>query len=177
MQVFYAYSEVIFYCPISYYIDTFRLDTSNRRVFYIHEDRETTYERRINGIGRWSISNLPACGPDEAYNLMCTCLFGFAQGGFTMPKMLPFSRCALTAPFHPCLLRGGIFSAALSLGSRPPAINWHLSSAVPGLSSDKITSDCLDHLRIQYNKNNAKTKALSSYQFYTKNNKIYEEKH
>ena len=38
--------------------------------------------------------------------------------GFTMPSPLPKMRCALTAPFHPCLPRreGGSFSVALSLG-------------------------------------------------------------
>lgn len=39
------------------------------------------------------------------------------------------ARCALTAPFHPYLAgrgrRGGIFSVALSVGSRPPGVTWH----------------------------------------------------
>ena len=51
--------------------------------------------------------------------------------GFTKPSMLPSMRCALTAPFHPYhrritkLRRGGIFSVALSVGSRPPGVTWH----------------------------------------------------
>ena len=48
--------------------------------------------------------------------------------GFTLPHLLPVARCALTAPFHPYRLRyeaGGIFSAALSVGSRLPGITWH----------------------------------------------------
>jgi len=53
--------------------------------------------------------------------------------GFTLPPMLPPARCALTAPFHPYLAfsgsrrkrNGGIFSVALSVGSRPPGVTWH----------------------------------------------------
>src|SRR5262249_46518101 len=41
--------------------------------------------------------------------------------GFAVPPPLPKTRCALTAPFHPCrgryaTRRGGLFSVALSLG-------------------------------------------------------------
>ena len=36
--------------------------------------------------------------------------------GFAMQRSLLNARCALTAPFHPYLLRGGIFSVALSVG-------------------------------------------------------------
>ncbi len=40
--------------------------------------------------------------------------------GFAMPRLSPAERCALTAPFHPCLCDasvaiGGLLSAALSL--------------------------------------------------------------
>ncbi len=49
--------------------------------------------------------------------------------GFTLPSVLPRARCALTAPFHPCLIQpnfksddakfgtaiGGLFSVALSV--------------------------------------------------------------
>jgi hypothetical protein len=34
---------------------------------------------------------------------------------FTMPFVLPRPRWALTPPFHPYLLRGGLFSVALSV--------------------------------------------------------------
>ena len=46
--------------------------------------------------------------------------------GFALPLRLPATRCALTAPFHPCRARrsrGGSFSVALSLRSRPIARN------------------------------------------------------
>lgn len=59
--------------------------------------------------------------------------------GFALPPALPKERCALTAPFHPCLqpesLAGGLFSVALSLGSPPPAVSRHRSPVEPGLSS------------------------------------------
>jgi len=53
--------------------------------------------------------------------------------GFTLPLLLPRARCALTAPFHPypapmlklTLGAGGLFSAALSVGSRLPGVTWH----------------------------------------------------
>jgi len=54
-------------------------------------------------------SNLP--GPD-AGNVMRS-LFGLAPGGVCRAGLLPGSRCALTAPFHPCrpaeAVLGGIF--------------------------------------------------------------------
>jgi len=45
--------------------------------------------------------------------------------GLPCRKLLPVARCALTAPFHPYRARpGGIFSVALSMGSRPPGVTW-----------------------------------------------------
>ena len=59
--------------------------------------------------------------------------------GFAVPLPLPTARCALTAPFHPCLdglpRAGGLFSVALSLGSPPAAVSRHRQSLEPGLSS------------------------------------------
>ena len=51
------------------------------------------------------------------------------RGGFTLPVLLPVRRWALTPPFHPCLILpkeaiGGLFSAALSVGSPRPGITW-----------------------------------------------------
>ena len=46
--------------------------------------------------------------------------------GFTLPFLSPEMRCALTAPFHPYLQRGGIFSVALSLGFLPLDVIQHL---------------------------------------------------
>ena len=57
--------------------------------------------------------------------------------GFALPRPLPAARCALTAPFHPCLPErtGGLLSVALSLGSPPPDVIRHRVSVEPGLSS------------------------------------------
>ena len=53
------------------------------------------------------------------------------QVGFTLPRLLPDARCALTAPFHPYLLLGGLFSVALSVGSHPPGVTWHSAQWSP----------------------------------------------
>ena len=45
--------------------------------------------------------------------------------GLPSRSVLPPARCALTAPFHPYLQAGGLFSVALSVGSRPPGVTWH----------------------------------------------------
>ena len=64
--------------------------------------------------------------------------------GFAVPSPLPETRCALTAPFHPCrrapafwaeVRIGGLLSVALSLGSPPPDVIRHRISVEPGLSS------------------------------------------
>jgi len=77
------------------------------------------------------------------------------QVGFAVPTLLPGSRCALTAPFHPCRpprpcgpeVLGGLLSVALSVGSRPPGVTWHLirrSPDFPPPSTDDAaeSSDC-----------------------------------
>jgi hypothetical protein len=62
--------------------------------------------------------------------------------GFTLPPLLPGARCALTAPFHPCLRgrshAGGLFSVALSLRSPSPAVSRHRIPVEPGLSSSRV---------------------------------------
>jgi len=62
----------------------------------------------------------------------CACSPIWPCSGWGLPchALLPGVRCALTAPFHPYLYPasraiGGIFSAALSVGSRPPGVTWH----------------------------------------------------
>ena len=48
--------------------------------------------------------------------------------GLPCRELLPVARCALTAPFHPYRPTrtpvGGLFSVALSVGSRPPGVTW-----------------------------------------------------
>ncbi len=70
------------------------------------------------------------------------------QVGFTLPPLLPEARCALTAPFHPYLYQpklaiGGLLSAALSVGLRPPGITWHLALWSPDFPPLlKSSGDC-----------------------------------
>src|SRR6185312_747701 len=65
--------------------------------------------------------------------------------GFAVPSLLPKTRCALAAPFHPYpampspISRGGLLSVALSLGSPPPVVIRHRASLEPGLSSPPYT--------------------------------------
>src|SRR5262249_53755067 len=58
-----------------------------------------------------------------------------SRWGLPSPPVLPPTRCALTAPFHPCQRRfrhfGGLLSVALSVGSRPPGVTWHLDPLSP----------------------------------------------
>ena len=69
------------------------------------------------------------------------------QAGLAMPLLSPGTRCALTAPFHPCppsLRRdpaGGLLSVALSLGSRPAGVTRRLVAVEPGLSSSPLGHD------------------------------------
>ena len=57
-------------------------------------------------------------------------IWSCSEWGLPCRKLLPVARCALTAPFHPYLCPknraiGGLLSAALSVGSRPPGVTWH----------------------------------------------------
>ena len=71
------------------------------------------------------------------------------QVGFTLPPMLPpATRCALTAPFHPYPVHpegcpGGIFSVALSVGSRPPGVTCTLPCGARTFLPPRAASDCL----------------------------------
>ena len=83
----------------------------------------------------WRGSRLARISPDpSSYAVLL-------PAGFTVPRPLPAARCALTAPFHPyrrsgrTRVAGGLFSVALSLSSRSPAVNRRRSSMEPGLSS------------------------------------------
>jgi len=55
----------------------------------------------------------------------CFPIWSCSGWGLPCRSVLPPARCALTAPFHPYQFPGGIFSVALSVGSRPPGITWH----------------------------------------------------
>src|SRR5438552_17346840 len=70
---------------------------------------------------------------------MCRPYLVLLPVGLAVPFLSPGPRCALTAPFQPCLVRrrtiGGLISVALSLGSPPADVVRHRVSVEPGLSS------------------------------------------
>ena len=73
--------------------------------------------------------------------------------GFALPSPLPSTRCALTAPFQPCrhacARLGGIFSVALSVGSRPPGVTWRRALWSPDFPPRPCgRSDCLADSRV-----------------------------
>ncbi len=80
--------------------------------------------RPISRVLSWTVIPLGASSPIRSSSLPgsvaghdIASLFGLAPGGVCRAGLLPGSRCALTAPFHPCLSRytrrcaviGGIF--------------------------------------------------------------------
>ena len=81
------------------------------------------------------------CGPHLMFPYLV-----LLRVGFTLPCLLPDTRCALTAPFHPYQLKaGGIFSVALSVGSRLPGVTWHSVLWSPDFPPriNIIQGDCL----------------------------------
>src|SRR6516164_8206865 len=90
----------------------------------------------------WTSSSLPgsACGstlhlPREHVRLPYLALL---QVGFAVPSVLPLTRCALTAPFHPCRSRQGLGRSALCCtfrGLAPPRRYLAPDPPEPGLSS------------------------------------------
>ena len=66
--------------------------------------------RPISRVLSWTVIPLGATSPLRSSNLpgpdagrVMRSLFGLAPGGVCRAGLLPGSRCALTAPFHPCL--------------------------------------------------------------------------
>jgi hypothetical protein len=77
------------------------------------------------------------------------------QAGFAVPSPLPSTRCALTAPFQPCRRAcarlGGVFSVALSVGSRPPGVTWRRAMRSPDFPPLPCENgDCLADSRHQH---------------------------
>src|SRR5690606_35827679 len=67
--------------------------------------------RPISRVLSWTVMPLGAASPRRSSNLPgdtaghgIVSLFGLAPGGVCRAGLLPGSRCALTAPFHPCLI-------------------------------------------------------------------------
>ena len=66
--------------------------------------------RPVSRVLSWTVIPLGASSPIRSSNLPggtagrgIASLFGLAPGGVCRAGLLPGSRCALTAPFHPCL--------------------------------------------------------------------------
>ncbi len=74
----------------------------------------------------------------------CSPIWSCSKRGFPCRGLLPAARCALTAPFHPCQPDGfgGLFSVALSVGSRPPGVTWRFDPRSPDFPLHEW-SDCL----------------------------------
>ena len=113
------------------------------KIFWIYTDiggrsRKNIWSWPISRVLSWTIIHLGSASPLTSSNLPKSSaghtigfLFGLAPNGvYHRHKLLPVARCALTAPFHPYLTdpeeskTGGILSAALSVGSRPPGVTW-----------------------------------------------------
>ena len=91
----------------------------------------SSLKRPTRERGRASAANAQPCG-GVGYSPIRSC----SRWGFPCRGVLPPARCALTAPFHPyrrapCGTTGGIFSVALSVGSRPPGVTWHPARRSP----------------------------------------------
>ena len=88
------------------------------------------------------------------------------QAGFAVPSPLPSTRCALTAPFHPCRRAcarlGGLLSVALSVGSRPPGVTWRLTLRSPDFPPFSCENGgCLADSRHQHSGNGGAPQAES----------------
>jgi len=88
------------------------------------------------------------------------------QAGFAVPSPLPSTRCALTAPFHPCRRAcarlGGLLSVALSVGSRPPGVTWRLTLRSPDFPPSSCENGgCLADSRHQHSGNSPAPQAES----------------
>ncbi len=72
-------------------------------------------------------SNLPESSAGHTYRIP---IWSCSRRGLPCHGLLPAMRCALTAPFHPYRSAlyntdlGGLLSAALSVGFRPPGVTW-----------------------------------------------------
>ena len=82
-------------------------------------------------------------------------IWSCSRWGLPCRRMLPPTRCALTAPFHPCRRRiaaalGRFAFCCTFRGLAPPRNYLAPCSVEPGLSSAKNRSGCLADSRAQY---------------------------
>ena len=113
--------------------------------------------RPLSRVLSWAAIPLDPASPQDSSNQpgsdagrAMAPLFGLAPGGVCRAmRRWPRMRCALTTPFHPCHAHpampfGGLFSVALSVGSRRPGVTWHLALRSPDFPRRVETRrDCL----------------------------------
>jgi hypothetical protein len=100
--------------------------------------------RPISRVLSWTVIPLDNVSPRASSDLpgnttgrRIVPLFDLAADGVChATRRWPRARCALTAPFHPCLRvlaqhAGGLLSVALSVGSRRPDVIWHPALCSP----------------------------------------------
>ena len=112
--------------------------------------------RPISRVLSWTIIHLDNMSPyassdlpeSNAGHTIRSPIRSCSKWGLPSRKLLPVARCALTAPFHPyhSQRNGGLLSAALSVGSRPPDVIWHStlwSPDFPPSDPEGSDRDCL----------------------------------
>jgi len=108
--------------------------------------------RPVSRVLSWTVIPLGLASPPGSSNLPGSSaghanapLFGLAPSGVChATRRCPRARCALTAPFHPYHARlatpfGGLFSVALSVGSRRPGVTWHCALWSPDFPRNACT--------------------------------------
>lgn len=106
---------------------------------------KTAQSRSISRVLSWTVIPLGASSPIRSSNLPgdtagrgIVSLFGLAPGGVCRAGPLPDSRCALTAPFHPCPHPEGPLAVSFCCTFRrlaPPRRYLAPCPVEPGLSS------------------------------------------
>jgi len=107
----------------------------NWRETFLKHRQENKVSWPISRVLSWTTIPLGCLSPNTSSNLpdlnagrAKEVLFGLAPSGVCRAGLLPDSRCALTAPFHPyrhlAMLRRYL-SVALSVDSRRPGVTWH----------------------------------------------------
>ena len=89
---------------------------------------------------RWAAPKHPSGCCALPYSPIWSC----SGRGLPCRELLPVARCALTAPFHPYrpprTTIGGIFSVALSIGSRLPGVTWRPVRRSPDFPLQQATA-------------------------------------
>jgi hypothetical protein len=135
-----------------------------------YDPRATTSgSRPISRVLSWATIHLGRASPRASSDLpgslreprvrarrpACFPIWSCSRWGFPCRRVLPPTRCALTAPFHPYRRRiaAALRRSALCCtfrGLAPPRRYLAPCSMEPGLSSAKIRSGCLADSRAQY---------------------------